>query len=332
MENYNNVIYSSISYRRNIKDVPFIKTLTDTELAIGITRSLSEIIGDDFEFKSLKNMPLEDCLKLEEKETITQNLIDNKDISAYGKNDDGTFIYINEEDQIRIVNRLQGFNLEECYKNVNILDDKILDKLEMAFNTNYGFLTANPILCGTGMEVECLLFVPALAQAEKLKKIEKELLKDEFVFLSINNKELNYNCPFIKIKNKYTYGYKENEFAEKIKHIIEKILEIEQLEENNIFEFSASNLVDKIYRNFGIAKNAYRLNLNEALNLLGYIFWGINLKMLKSKKKFDVLNIFNKLKEKHLSKDNLNVKEIEKIRAKTLANMLEFVIKGEVDV
>ena len=66
MTNCNNVIFSYVSYRRNIKDVPFVNKLSDQELAVCVSRSLSEIFNDELEFKSLKNIPLNECLKLEE--------------------------------------------------------------------------------------------------------------------------------------------------------------------------------------------------------------------------------------------------------------------------
>lgn len=333
MEDYKNIISSSVSYRRNIKDMPFVKLLTDIEQAIGVTRSLSEILGDDFEFKALKNLSIQDCKLLEEEETITTNLIDNKDISAYGINFSGNiFIYVNEQDHIRIKSQNAGYNLEKCYKEANEIDDKILDKLEMCFNTEFGFLTSNPYLCGTGMEIEVLMFVPALTMSEKINDIEKEILNKDFQVSSlINDKN---KCPFITIKNKYTFGYKENEFAENLNTIVKKISELEILEENNIFDFSASHLIDKIFRNFGLLKNAYRLNFDEAVESLGYILWGINLKLLKTKKQFDILNILCKIKENHLNtNDDLNLKEIEKKRAKILAEIIDStIVKGEVDV
>ena len=171
MENYKNVLSCSVSYRRNIKDMPFVKMLTDSEQAIGVTRSLSEIFGDDYEFRTLKNLPLSTCKLLEEDNIITANLIENKDISAYGKNYvKNAYLYINEQDHIRIKVVEKGYNLEKCYKLANEIDDKILDKLEMAFSTTYGFLTSNPNLSGTGMEIEVVLFLPALTQNEKLPK------------------------------------------------------------------------------------------------------------------------------------------------------------------
>lgn len=335
MENYKNVLMSSISYRRNIKDMPFVKMLTDFEQAIGVTRSLSEIFGDDYEFRALKNLPLSTCKLLEEDCEITSNLIENKDISSYGKNYLGNvFLYINEQDHIRIKVQEKGYNLEKCYKLSSEIDDKILDKLEMAFSTTYGFLTSNPNLAGTGMEIEVILFLPALTQNEKLIKIQKELLKDEYDFTSIDANKLDNSCPFVKLKNRYTFGYKENEFAENFNRVVTKICELENLEDSKIFDFSASNLVDKIFRAYGILKNAYRLEYNDAVMNLALVQWGVNLKVLKTKKQYDILNILCKIKEEHLNENNnQNIKEIEKSRARFLIDLMETSItKGEVDV
>lgn len=334
MTNCKNILCSFVSYSRNIKDMAFVKTLTDTEQAVGVVRSMSEIYGDDFEFKALKNLPLEDCLKLKEKGQITQNLIDNKDISAFGKNEDiNSYIFINEQEHIRLLSIRYDFDLEQCYNTANSLDDKLSDKLELAFNTTYGYLTANPFNCGTGMRVGCLLFLPAIASNNKLNLLKGEQNAKDIDFFDINGKIHNGKSPFVIVKNRYTFGYKENEFAEKIKRVVEQIIDLEQREENNIFDLSASSLVDKIFRDFGIAKNAYRLSLDESIDLLANIQWGINLKILKSKNNFDIIDILCKIQERHLSLQNLNAKEMEKTRAKFLQNILEkCVVKGEVDV
>ena len=60
----------------------------------------------------------------------------------------------------------------------------------------------------------------------------------------------------------------------------------------------------------------------------------LNLKVLKTKKQYDILNILCKIKEEHLNENNnQNIKEIEKSRARFLTNLIETSItKGEVDV
>ena len=333
MTDSKNVVCSMVSYRRNIKDMPFVKTLTDSEQAIGVVRSMSEIFGDDFEFKALKNLPIEDCLLLLEKGEITQALIDNKDISAFGKNEiKNSYILINEQEHIRLVTCKKGFDLENCYKFANDMDDKVCDKLELAFNTTYGYLTSNPLLCGTGMQVGCLLFLPAIVFNKKIVSLMRENHASDFKFLNIDGKAHDGESAFVYIENKYTFGYKENEFAEKLKRLVELILDLEKREENKIFDFSASNLVDKIFRSYGLIKNAYRLSFNESQALLSDILWGINLKVLKSKNNFDICDVLCKIKENHLNIKDVDIKEVEKQRAKVLTNLLDDVVKGEVDV
>lgn len=332
MINCNNVLFSRVSYRRNIKEMLFVNKLSDMEQAIAICRSLSEIFGDELEFKSLKNMPLTDCLKLQEAGLFTKELIENKDISAYAIGDKGEKIYINEQDHIRMEVKKDGFALDECFSRANELDDIILDKLEMAFDNNIGYLTANPMLVGTGMEISCGLFLPALTHSAKLKKIGQDLLGDEFELLSLDFEKWNEKSPFVLVKNKYTFGYKENEFAEKIYRIVEKIVELEKIEENNQFNLSASTLVDTIYRKYGITNSAYRMSFREAEENIGYIFWGINLKVLILKKKLDICALLAKIKENNLGKMQ-NIKEQEKQRAKYLSNILTTSLtKGDVDV
>lgn len=326
------VLSSYISYRRNIKDMPFVKTLTESELAIGVSRSLSEIFGEELEFKSLKNIPLSTCLKLKEDGIFSDELIENKDISAYATNQDmSRLIFINEQDHVKIVARENGLNLEKCFKESMDMDDKLLDKLEMAFDINLGYLTSNPKFVGTGMEVGVLMFIPAIIKNNKLKKIQNELLKEEFEALCPNGKPWS-SGPFVLFKNRYTFGHKENEFAEKMQKLIEKIQQIEVLEENNSFNLSASGLTDNIFRAYGIATNCYRISYDEAEEKIGYILWGIRLKMLKYKKNAKLFEFLNSLKENHLG-EKLSVKEQEKLRANKLSKyILDHISKGEVDV
>ena len=181
MTNCNNVLFSFVSYRRNIKDMPYVNKLANLEQAIGVARALSEIFGEELEFKSLKNISLKTCLELEEQGIITKELIENKDISAYGISEDGTKkVFACEEDHIKIICLKKGFSLEECFTTASLMDDKVLDKLEMSFNVNFGYLTANPNLVGTGMEIGCLLFIPAIVKSGIINKVKTELLKKDF--------------------------------------------------------------------------------------------------------------------------------------------------------
>ena len=96
---------------------------------------------------------------------------------------------------------------------------------------------------------------------------------------------------------------------------------------------SASTLVDMVFRAYGTLVSAYRISESEAQEKLGQILWGINLKMLKCKKDFDIYELLAKIKENHLTTKKENIKEVEKKRAKLLFMQInKNVERGEVDV
>ena len=333
MVDYSNVLFTSVSYRRNIKDMPFVKMLTDSELAIGVSRSASEIFGDKLEFKSLKNISLNDCFILKEDGIFTDEIIDNKDISAYGISDDKlSLVFINEQDHIKVEARSFGYNLEKCYTQASELDDKILEKLEVCFNNNLGYLTSNPYLVGTGMEIKVLLFLPALVMNKKIGKIEDELFNGAYELFMVTNEKYDYKSPFVILKNKYTFGYKESEFATNMQDLVNKILELETKEENSLFDLFAGGLADNIFRAYGILSSCYKISYLEAEEKIGQMLWGIKLKMLKSKVKMNALKILSSIMEYHLGQ-KLSIKEQDKKRARILNTyILENIQKGVVDV
>ena len=183
------------------------------------------------------------------------------------------------------------------------------------------------------MQIVCLLFLPAITLNEKLNQLMNDNQSVSFEFFDLAGKKHDGKSAFVVVRNKYTFGFKESEFAEQMQRFVQKVLQLEQREESNIFDFSASNLVDKIFRSYGIAKNAYRLSYDFALECISNILWGINLKVLKAKNRFDINEVLCNIKDNHLNVQDANVKELEKVRARYLARIIESQItKGEVDV
>ena len=129
------VISSRIRLARNFHDLPFPNKLSDLESATSVSKAIFAILGDDFEFRRLKHMDANSCLMLLEDHTISKELIDNKDISGYAMSPDGHItVMINEEDHLRLQCILKEFDLNKCYLKLCEIDDKILDKVDMAYS------------------------------------------------------------------------------------------------------------------------------------------------------------------------------------------------------
>ena len=71
-------------------------------------------------------------------------------------------IMVNEEDHIRLQVLTAGSQLKEAWNIANELDDKLEDKLDIAFSKKWGYLTACPTNLGTGLRVSVMVHLPAL--------------------------------------------------------------------------------------------------------------------------------------------------------------------------
>mgnify|MGYP003304960690 FL=1 len=71
------VISSRVRLARNFCELPFPNKLCDFESATSVAKAVFEILGEDFEYRRLKNMSTNQCLLLLEEHTISKELIDN---------------------------------------------------------------------------------------------------------------------------------------------------------------------------------------------------------------------------------------------------------------
>ena len=166
------VISSRVRLARNLYDLPFPNKLCDFESAHNISKAIFEILGEDYEFRKLKNLSNNQCLLLLESHEISKELIGNKDIAGYAKSPDGQVtIMINEEDHLREQCIINGFELKKCYQKLSDIDDIILNKIDIAFSKELGFLTACPTNVGTGMRASVMMFLPALTLNGAIKQI-----------------------------------------------------------------------------------------------------------------------------------------------------------------
>ena len=68
---------------------------------------------------------------------------------------------VNEEDHLRIQVIRSGFELREAWKTIDEIDNKLGKRLNYAYNSRFGYLTACPTNVGTGMRASVMLHLPA---------------------------------------------------------------------------------------------------------------------------------------------------------------------------
>merc|ERR1712083_106580 len=83
-------------------------------------------------------------------------------------NDNKTFlVWINEEDQLRIISMEQGGNFKSVFNRLEKAVNVLCEKLEFAYNEQLGYLTACPTNIGCGERASVHIKIPLLAEKEE---------------------------------------------------------------------------------------------------------------------------------------------------------------------
>ena len=80
-------------------------------------------------------------------------------------NDAKTFlVWVNEEDQLRIISMQQGSNIRQVFERLSIASAKIESKAKFANDEHLGYITSCPTNCGTGMRASVHIKLPKLGK------------------------------------------------------------------------------------------------------------------------------------------------------------------------
>ena len=84
-------------------------------------------------------------------------------------NDAKTFlVWVNEEDQLRIISMQQGSNIREVFERLATAAAKIEAKAKFASDDHLGYITSCPTNLGTGMRASVHIHLPKLAKRRDL--------------------------------------------------------------------------------------------------------------------------------------------------------------------
>ncbi|MGL5649483.1 MAG: ATP--guanido phosphotransferase [Clostridium sp.] len=277
-----NIISSSITLFRNIKECKFpvaLKMEEGQKITEDFFNSISKIDG------SLKRIKLwEDVYNFEslkENRILRNKTLKNKKIAGVMISEDKNFsIVLNEEEHLRLQCIKSGYNIEEIYKNIRKFDLSLENMFNYSFDEKMGYLTSSLNHIGTGVRLEVIIHLPMLTLNDKINKLFSH--KDKSIFSvegKYGEKGKAYGSIYL-IKNTTTTGISEEDLIDEFRSIIEYVLQEEEKERRNALKKYKNEIADKIFRAYGVLKEARILDSIEALDLLSYLRLGVELNIL----------------------------------------------------
>ena len=142
-------------------------------------------------------------------------------------NNDKTFlVWVNEEDQLRIISMQQGGDIKEVFQRLSDAISKIEEKIEFSYNDHLGYITSCPTNLGTAMRASVHIKVPNLAQ--DYTRFEEITNKHHLQIRGINGEHSESIGGVYDISNKRRLGVTEVQCVQDMYDGVVELIKVEK--------------------------------------------------------------------------------------------------------
>lgn len=236
---------------------------------------------------------------------------------------------INIEDHLHLVLMQTQGELEAGWNKLGKIESCVGKSIKYAFSQRFGYLTANPVLCGTGFQATTYLQLPTLIHSEKIDDILEEAADESIMITGLQGSPTEIVGDILAIRNNYTLGVNEEQILKTIHSVSTKLL----LEETNLrtqIKAKGDNEIkDRVSRAFGILNHSYQIEAVEALNALSLIKLGIVFGWISGISNAEINELFFNCRRAHLllhqNGQSPSKEELPHIRAEFIRKALKHV-------
>jgi protein arginine kinase len=332
------VISSRVRLARNLRDRPFPGWAKKAERT-AVLEMIKPRVEELPEMQDSFSEGLHDLSAMEKQVLVERHLISREHAaknvgSAIVMNRRQTLsIMINEEDHLRMQSIRSGLQLKQAFKLVDKIDSALENKLEFAYDSRLGYLTACPTNVGTGMRASAMLHLPGLVLSELINQVIQAVSKIGLAVRGLYGEGTEAMGNLFQISNQTTLGEKEEEIITRLSKVIETIIEKEHDARQVLIQKKSNTLSDQIGRAYGVLTFAHAMTSKEALNLLSVIKLGVDLGAFPEDRRLPIDELFIDTQPAHLQKTSqqkLTAEERDHLRAQIIRDRLKVFPKPDI--
>jgi len=302
------VISSRIRLARNLAEMPFLTKCHEDQQRILEQKLRREILAAGIA-DNMFYVDLETASELDRQLLVERHLISRQQAEASHprgvaiSTDETIALMVNEEDHIRIQVLRSGLQLGEAIKQISDIDDKLEEKLNFAFHSRYGYLTACPTNVGTGLRVSVMLHLPALKMSGQLERAFRAARDMHLAVRGLYGEGTEASGDFFQVSNQATLGKGEEQIVEEfVEHTIPQFIDYERRAREGLLSRSPASIDDKAYRSLALLKSARSISSDETMYLLSLVRLGVNLGRIEEVDLKTINQLFVLTQPAHLQK------------------------------
>ena len=276
------VLCSRVRLARNFRRFQFPHHAGNQEL-LAVRKRLFEAL-DKAENPAPDNLlvvPFEDYTPWERQSLIDRHLSSREHVrqelgrAVAATPDLSLAVIINEEDHWRVQTLLPGLQFDAAFALADKLDDALEAELDengtVAFDGQFGYLTACPTNAGTGLRASAMLHLPALEIAGRGDKTRRWAQTRGFELRGTFGEGSKIWGHLHQLSNQASMGIDEAEILLETEAATAELVEMERAAREELPTKFATQTRDRCGRAYGILRYARTLSCREATDCLSYL-------------------------------------------------------------
>jgi protein arginine kinase len=317
------VMSSRVRLARNIKDAAFPGWAKKPE-RIRVLELIRPAIEGLPEMKEAFSESMDNLSTLDKQILVERHLISREHAAKSAgsglvlNREESLCVMINEEDHLRMQALRPGLQLKQAWLAIDQADSTLEKRLEYAFSTDIGYLTACPTNLGTGIRVSAMLHLPGLVLAEQINPIIQSVNKLGLAVRGLYGEGTEALGNVFQVSNQMTLGETETAIVERLDKVLSQIIEHEENARATLLEKKPKMVYNHIGRAYGILANAHSISSKETMNLLSLMRLGMDLGLFPGGERSLTDELFILTQPAHLQKqhsEKLSAEERDLLRA-----------------
>src|SRR5258708_692895 len=327
------VMSSRVRLARNVKDAAFpgwakkperVRVLEMIQPAVKGLPDMKEAFSE-----SMDNLTAHDKQTLDERHLSSREHAAKSAGSGLVLNrEESLCVMINEEDHLRMQALRPGLQLKEAWLAIDQADTALERKLDYAFSSEVGYLTACPTNLGTGIRVSAMLHLPGLVLDEQINPIIQSVNKLGLAVRGLYGEGTEALGNVFQVSNQMTLGETETGIVERLDKVLAQIIEHEENARARLLEKKPKMVYNHIGRAYGILPDAHSISSKETMNLLSLMPFAVDLELFPGAERAVVDELFIMTQPAHLQKqhsEKLTAEERDLLRADMVRDQLKHV-------
>src|SRR6266852_9048723 len=329
---YDRIVMSSrVRLARNLKEAAFPGSAKKPERVrvLELIRPAVEALPD---MKDAFSEAMDSLSTLDKQILVERHLISREHAAKSAgsglvlNREESLCVMINEEDHLRMQALRPGLQLKEAWLAIDQADTALERKLDYAFSSEVGYLTACPTNLGTGIRVSAMLHLPGLVLDEQINPIIQSVNKLGLAVRGLYGEGTEALGNVFQVSNQMTLGESESAIVERLEKVLAQLIEHEENARAMLLEKKPKTVYNHIGRAYGILANAHSISSKETMNLLSLMRLGVDLGIFPDLERCLIDELFIITQPAHLQKqhtEKLSAEERDLLRADMVRERLK---------